>query len=197
MAKRKQQNPGEVEPVIPQAQDESIANSQPAPASSPKPEPPRLSFPVKDGRIDWDGMREGQRQKLREMIASESGTLAVVASVSPITEEEIGYLLDLLGPGQAWLFARALGLPPEAAKVFLYTEDEKKVIGPQAAKVLSKYLKSGFGKYKDEISLGLIMCGVFQHKIGLALEIKMQVLAPAAASVPISTTDAGGPANVG
>jgi hypothetical protein len=125
-----------------------------------------------DGNIAWDRIRDTTRAQLRKALSDPN----VSAKLGMAEGAKIGEVVDAFDPSLCGVLYDSLstalvglarwrgGYTEEQAGVLRFNEHEKQVLGGPTAKVLNKYAVS-FGKYQDEIALGLLLTTIITGKV--------------------------------
>ena len=136
---------------------------------SDTPRPPksvnRLSVPLnKDGKVDWDSMRGTTKEKVADMLRTNSAP-----GDSPVTlfgSPEIRTLYVILGQIESLAASKITGLDiKETQPVMSYTDQEIKLLETPTIAVVNKYGGPALAKYKDEIALAGILVAVHMQKV--------------------------------
>ena len=149
-----------------------------APSDGGKPETPETSAAPRisvqltsDGSIAWDRIRDTTKAQLRKALSDpNTGKQLGLADGSAAAQLDMfdpslcGVLYDSLSTALVGLARWRGGYTDEQAAVLRFNADEKKALGEPTARVLNKYGAS-FGKYQDEIALGLLLTTIITGKV--------------------------------
>lgn len=152
-----------------------------APGDDPKPAGaavalgPRFSCPITPDKkkFAFDKFQDKTRDQLRELltdpaVAAELGVAspAVLAAADATPPELCDVVWDVCSMVLiAW--ARKQEYSPAQAQVLAFTAEEKAKLNPSTAKLFDRYLPGGFGKYQDEMALGLTLVAIVSGKLAL------------------------------
>jgi hypothetical protein len=140
----------------------------------------RIGFPVKDGSIDFESMRDKSKKELKEVLKktlqSEDGAkeLGQKTEEKPLilSPETCGKMYDFVGPlvvkGMSKKFDADISM-----SVFLFSDEEKKALGLPTAKVISKYAPEQVSRYGEEIELAFALVSIVQAKMQLATHLHL------------------------
>lgn len=143
----------------------------PAPAVDEKSN--RISIPLgKDGKIDWDSMRSGTKEKVKLLMG---GTTEATPAPAPAPKIEVfdpawtGTLFDTIGKIEAFAATKMYKMSPEIAdRCFTFTTAEKDKLSGPTAKVINKYAPEWLEKFKDEIALAMLFVTMTAVKFQMA-----------------------------
>lgn len=138
----------------------------------------RISIPLtKDGQVDWDGMRQGTREKVK---ALGIGGVPVSGSPQPSSVQVFdpswtGSMYDIVGKIEAFATIKLYGFSPEVAeRAFTYSSIEKEKLAEPTAKVINKYAPEWLEKFKDEIVLAGLFVTITAVKFQMASMLMAQ-----------------------
>lgn len=165
--------------AAPRAADLTIAPIPVVPG--PKPIPagehdlaPRLSVPVSTDktRIAYDRLQDKTREQLRTVLSDPAlfaqlgiaGDVPAVVGPDGTPPELCGYVWDLVSViFMTW--AKREQYTPAQVQTLAFTDKEKETLNPLTAKLIDKWLPGGFGKYQDEMALGLTVTMIISGKL--------------------------------
>ena len=156
----------------------SVSSDKPRVPDTPdSPAPPvvpgaeRLTIPIKDGKIFWEGIRATRRDELRSMLMR-SGIDARPApsavTLPPATVAAIaGSLYDVLAQVESLVAVRVFGCTVDQAFAALaFTDAEKAALADPTGRVLAKYLPASLlDRYADECMLLLLLITMTRGKV--------------------------------
>lgn len=139
----------------------------------------RISLKLKDDNsIDLESLRGSTAKTLREAIKATAArpdgakALGLSGDAAPelmFTPEFCGTIYSGVGFVESLLAQRFFAIDADIAKsVFVYSDEERKLLGEPTAIVLSKYAPTGAGKYKDELQLASLLLGITAAKFAVA-----------------------------
>jgi hypothetical protein len=133
----------------------------------------------KDGRIQWDGMRDATKEALREFVQrpdlwegleikkpeEAGGTLEPRKIVG---DELVSRAYDFLGRFEQFVAKRYTGCSDEIAeKVFAFDEEEKAALVPVTVRLINKWGPDWLAKFNDEVEFAITLLSIQMSKMAM------------------------------
>lgn len=132
-----------------------------------------------DGKLDFDGMRAGTKEKLRELIIDPEVARAVGVSAPSAVQSEINVIapetckmfFNSLAKVEALVLAKKMRASQEFALEHLeFTEKELEELSKPTARIINKRAPDWLVKFQDEIALCMMIVTFSSAKIQVLRE---------------------------